>query len=75
MTKAEKHALVKSALLAFGWPLALNHFYEGDSGSGIVAVLLTWIAWASVVGIVFWMIPFFTKLFQYLKEFEGTDGF
>ena len=75
MTKAEKHALVKSALLAFGWPLALHRFCVGDSGSGIVAVLLTWIAWASVVGIIFWMIPFFTKLFQYLKEFEGNDGF
>ena len=75
MTKAEKHALVKSALLAFGWPLALNHFYEGDSGTGIVAMLLTWIAWASIVGIIFWMIPFFTKLFQYLKEFEGNNGF
>ena len=30
--KSEKSALVKLALLAFGWPLALNHFYEGNAG-------------------------------------------
>ena len=30
--KLEKSALVKLALLAFGWPLALNHFYEGNAG-------------------------------------------
>ncbi|MDC0261289.1 hypothetical protein OAK65_04140 [Synechococcus sp. AH-551-N17] len=27
LEKSEKSALVKIALLAFGWPLALNHFF------------------------------------------------
>ena len=52
LEKSEKSALVKIALLAFGWPLALNHFYEGNAGSGLIAILVTWIAWISIFGIV-----------------------
>ena len=53
MEKSEKSALVKVALLAFGWPLALNHFYEGNPGMGFTALLGTWVAWGTIFGIVF----------------------
>ena len=69
LEKSEKSALVKIALLAFGWPLALNHFYEGNAGSGLIAILVTWIAWISIFGIVLWIFPYFTAVFKALREF------
>ena len=71
MEKAEKSALVKIALLAFGWPLALNHFYEGNAGMGFLAVIATWFAWISIFGIVVWVFPYFSAVFKALREFEG----
>ncbi len=71
LEKTEKSALVKIALLAFGWPLALNHFYEGNSGVGLIALIGTWIAWGSIIGIVVWIFPYFNALFKALREFEG----
>ena len=73
LQKTEKSALVKIALLAFGWPLALNHFYEGNSGVGLIALIGTWIAWGSIVGIVVWIFPYFNALFKALREFEGRS--
>ena len=72
MEKSEKSALVKIALLAFGWPLALNHFYEGNPGMGLTALLGTWVAWGTIFGIVFWIFPYFNALFKALREFEGN---
>ena len=72
MEKSEKSALVKIALLAFGWPLALNHFYEGNPGMGLTALLGTWIAWGTIFGIVVWIFPYFHALFKALREFEGN---
>ena len=66
----EKRALVKIALLAFGWPLALNHFYEGHAGHGLIVLIGTWIAWGSIIGIVVWVFPYFNALFNALREFE-----
>ena len=54
---SERSALVKIALLAFGWPLALNHFYEGNPLNGLIAIIGTWIAWVSIFGIVIWIFP------------------
>ena len=71
MEKSEKSALVKIALLAFGWPLALNHFYEGNPGMGFTALLGTWLAWGTVFGIVVWIFPYFNALFKALRQFEG----
>ena len=71
--KSEKSALVKIALLAFGWPLALNHFYEGNAATGLIAIIGTWIAWVSIVGIVLWIFPYFNAVFQALREFEGQS--
>ena len=68
---SERSALVKIALLAFGWPLALNHFYEGNPGNGLIAIIGTWIAWVSIFGIVIWIFPYFNAVFQALREFEG----
>ena len=73
MEKAEKSALVKIALLAFGWPLALNHFYEGNPGMGLTALLGTWVAWGTIFGIVVWIFPYFNALFKALREFEGKS--
>ena len=64
---------MKIALLAFGWPLALNHFYAGDIGTAIGAVIGTWIAWISIVGIVIWIFPYFNAMFKALGEFEGDS--
>jgi len=44
MKHQQRKALVKIALLAFGWPLALNHFYDGETLQGIAALLATWVA-------------------------------
>ena len=71
MENSERSALVKIALLAFGWPLALNHFYEGNPGNGLIAIIGTWIAWVSIFGIVIWIFPYFNAVFQALREFEG----
>ena len=73
MEKAEKSALVKIALLAFGWPLALNHFYEGNAGMGLIALLGTWLAWGTIFGIVVWVFPYFNALFKAFREFEGKS--
>jgi len=69
----QRKALVKIALLAFGWPLALNHFYEGNAANGLTALVLTWLAWVTVIGVVFWIYPFFKALFGALRAFEGSD--
>lgn len=71
LEKSSKSALVKIALLAFGWPLALNHFYEGNAGNGLIAIIGTWIAWVSIFGIVLWIFPYFNAVFKALREFEG----
>ena len=73
MQRFEKKALIKLALLAFGWPLALNHFYEGNAGNGFVAVLLTFLAFISVVGILLWIFSYTSALFKAFKEFEGSE--
>ena len=57
----QRKALVKIALLAFGWPLALNHFCDRNLAGGIGAFLLTWLAWISIVGLVFWVPIFFEQ--------------
>jgi len=72
--QSEKSALVKIALLAFGLPLALNHFYEGNAGTGLIAVIGTCIAWASIFGIVVWIFPYFNAVFRALREFEGKSA-
>ena len=71
MEKTEKSALVKIALLAFGWPLALNHFYDGNAGMGFLAMIGTWFAWVSIFGIFVWVFPYFSAMFKALREFEG----
>ena len=73
MQRFEKKALVKLALLAFGWPLALNHFYEGNVGNGLGALLLTFLAFISVVGILVWIFPYTSALFKAFREFEGSE--
>ncbi|WP_114994153.1 hypothetical protein [Synechococcus sp. UW179A] len=73
MKKSEKSALIKIALLAFGWPLALNHFYEGNPGMGFTALIGTWLAWGTIVGIVIWVFPYFNALFKALRQFEDES--
>ena len=60
--KSEKSAMVKIALLAFRWPLALNHLYEGNAGNGLIAIIGTWIVWVSTFGIVIWVFPYFNAV-------------
>ena len=69
----QRKALVKIALLAFGWPLALNHFYDGNAANGLTALVLTWLAWITIIGVVFWFYPYFKALFGALRAFEGSD--
>ena len=70
----QRKALVKIALLAFGWPLALNHFYDGNTAEGVVALILTWVAFLTVIGVVFWIYPFFKALFGAFRAFESSDA-
>ena len=69
----QRKALVKIALLAFGWPLALNHFYDGNTAGGVGALILTWLAFISVIGVFFWIYPYFKALFEAFRAFEGSD--
>ena len=69
----QRKALVKIALLAFGWPLALNHFYDGNTAGGVGAIVLTWLAFGTIIGVVFWFYPYFKALFGALRAFEGSD--
>ena len=73
MERPQRSALVKIALLAFGWPLALNHFYAGSMGTAITAVIATWLAWISIIGIVIWIFPYFNAMFKALRAFEGDS--
>ena len=73
MQRFEKKALVKLALLAFGWPLALNHFYEGNVANGLSALLLTFLAFISVIGILVWIFPYASAVFKAFREFEGSE--
>ena len=54
--------------------LALNHFYEGNAAGGFGALILTWIAWVTIIGIFIWVFPYFKALFKALREFEGSDS-
>ena len=69
----QRKALVKIALLAFGWPLALNHFYDGNAANGLTALVLTWLALLTIIGVVFWFYPYFKALFGAFRAFEGSD--
>tara|TARA_S200002703_G_scaffold159113_1_gene171501 strand:- start:230 stop:451 length:222 start_codon:yes stop_codon:yes gene_type:complete len=73
MEKQQRSALVKIALLAFGWPLALNHYYGTNSGTGFITMSLTWLALSSPVGIVIWLFLYTNALFKALREFEGVS--
>ena len=63
-----------NACLAGIWlALALNHFYEGNAGNGLIAIIGTWIAWVSIFGIVLWIFPCFNAVLKALREFEGKS--
>ena len=54
-----------------GWPLALNHFYEGNAANVLIAIIGTWMAWISIFGIVFLIFPYFNAVLKALRKFEG----
>ena len=73
MKTQQRKALVKLALLAFGWPLALNHFYDGNAATGVWAIVITWLALATIIGFFFWLPQFLGAIFEELRRFEDDD--
>ncbi len=73
LRKAEKQALTRLFLLGVGAPIGLDRFYEGDVTGGFLAILGFLISVITIVGLLVWIFPFFSKTFRLLREFESAD--
>ena len=71
--KTEKKAITRLFLLGVGAPIGLDRFYDGDVTGGFLAILGFLIALLTVVGLLVWIFPFFSKTFRLLREFESAD--
>ena len=60
-------------LLGVGAPIGLDRFYEGDVTGGFLAILGFLVALITVVGLLVWIIPFISKTFRLLREFEDAE--
>ena len=69
----EKKALTRLFLLGIGAPIGLDRFYEGDVTGGFLAILGFILAAITVVGLLIWILPFISKTFKLLREFEVTE--
>ena len=73
LRKKEKKALTRLFLLGIGAPIGLDRFYEGDVTGGFLAILGFVLAAITVVGLLIWILPFISKTFKLLREFEVTE--
>tara|TARA_Y100001978_G_scaffold129515_1_gene115736 strand:- start:144 stop:371 length:228 start_codon:yes stop_codon:yes gene_type:complete len=73
LRKKEKKALTRLFLLGIGAPIGLDRFYEGDVTGGFLAILGFILAAITVVGLLIWILPFISKTFKLLREFEVTE--
>ena len=74
LRKNEKKALTRLFLLGVGAPIGLDRFYEGDVTGGFLALIGFIIAAITLVGLIIWIIPFISKTFRLLKEFEDAEN-
>ena len=72
LRKKEKQTLTRLFLLGVGAPIGLDRFYEGDVTGGFLAILGFLLALITVVGLLVWLLPFISKTFRLLKEFEDA---
>ena len=73
LRKTEKKALTRLFLLGVGAPIGLDRFYEGDVTGGFLAILGFILAAVTVVGLFIWILPFVSKTFLLLREFESAE--
>ena len=73
LKKNEKKALTRLFLLGVGAPIGLDRFYEGDVTGGFLAILGFIVAAITLVGLLVWLIPFISKTFRLLREFEASE--
>ena len=73
LRKKEKQTLTRLFLLGVGAPIGLDRFYEGDVTGGLLAILGFLIALITVVGLLVWILPFISKTFRLLREFEDAE--
>ena len=73
LRKKEKQTLTKLFLLGIGAPIGLNRFYEEDITAGFQAISVFFVALITVVGLLAWILPFISKTFRLLREFEVAE--
>ena len=73
LRKKEKQTLTKLFLLGIGAPIGLNRFYEEDITAGFQAISVFFVALITVVGLLAWILPFISKTFRLLREFEDAE--
>ena len=73
LRKKEKQTLTRLFLLGVGAPIGLDRFYEGDVTGGFLAILGFLVALITVVGLLVWIVPFISKTFRLLREFENAE--
>ena len=73
LRKKEKQTLTKLFLLGIGAPIGLNRFYEEDITAGFQAISFFFVALITVVGLLAWILPFISKAFHLLREFEVAE--
>ena len=73
LRKKEKQTLTRLFLLGIGAPIGLDRFYEGDVTGGFLAIIGFFAALITVVGLLVWIFPFFSKTFRLLREFEDAE--
>ena len=73
LRKKEKQTLTRLFLLGVGAPIGLDRFYEDDVTGGLLAILGFVVALTTVVYLLVWILPFISKTFRLLREFESSD--
>ena len=73
LRKNETQIVTRLFLLGVGAPIGLDRFYEGDVTGGFLAILGFLVALITVVGLLVWILPFISKTFRLLREFEDAE--
>ena len=73
LRKEEKQSLTKLFLFGIGAPIGLDRFYEGNITGGFLAIFGFFVALITVVSLLVWILPFISKTFRLLREFEEAE--
>ena len=71
--KKEKQTLTRLFLLSVGGPIGLDLFYEGGVKEGFLTILGFLFASITVEGLFLRIIPFISKIFCLLREFQDAE--